>query len=274
MRKREIEREERRGKESEERRERERLARATIPDGRTKGRQRGWPEGLEGCLGRDAVGVSQDWLFANVKLTSTLPPTHVVRTFAPRVLRLKVIPVSLASKRASSVTTRGFFFRKQGFNASRDVTRNGPSLPQVYPAGKIFNHREKERERENCKLLRKIRRKIIRRKITCQLSYHKTKYYIKRRWSVRLEFTLADVITGTYEVRTRDPLFSLSLIEENTFTRINESTIGRMSRDTIWYKNLSIIKKESEPIRSSISHVCSVISRWKFDSLSDSKGWV
>lgn len=33
------------------------------------------------------VGKRQDWLFANVKLSSTLPPTHVVRTFAPRVLR-------------------------------------------------------------------------------------------------------------------------------------------------------------------------------------------
>lgn len=34
------------------------------------------------------VGVSRDWLFASVNLSSTLPPTHVVRTFAPRVPRI------------------------------------------------------------------------------------------------------------------------------------------------------------------------------------------
>lgn len=134
----------RRGKE-ERKRERKSLARATIPGGKTKGRRRGWLEGLEGCLGRDAVGVGQDWLFANVKLSSTLPPTHVVRTFAPRVLRIKVIPVSLAFS-VRSVTTREFFFKSED-STSYDVTRNKLSLPQAYPPRKIFNHREKERER-------------------------------------------------------------------------------------------------------------------------------
>nr|KAF7435741.1 hypothetical protein H0235_003932 [Vespula pensylvanica] len=35
-----------------------------------------------GRAGRDTVGWGdrQDWLFRNVKLSSTLPPTHVVRT--------------------------------------------------------------------------------------------------------------------------------------------------------------------------------------------------
>lgn len=40
---------------------------------------------MEGRSDAARVGVSRDWLFASVKLSSTLPPTHVVRTFAPRV---------------------------------------------------------------------------------------------------------------------------------------------------------------------------------------------
>lgn len=49
---------------------------------------RGWKTaGVGRALRCDTVGVRQDWLFADVKLSSTLPPTHVVRTFAPRVLR-------------------------------------------------------------------------------------------------------------------------------------------------------------------------------------------
>lgn len=136
---------ERRGegkRERKEERERIVLARATIPDGRTKGRQRGWLEGLEGCLGRDAVGVSQDWLFANVKLTSTLPPTHVVRTFAPRVLRLKVIPVSLASS-VRSVTTREFFFRNK--DSTRCNSEQTISAASISSWEDIQSQRERER---------------------------------------------------------------------------------------------------------------------------------
>jgi len=50
-----------------------------------RGGEGGCQRDLEGWLGCDAVGVGRDWLFASVKLSSTLPPTHVVRTFAPRV---------------------------------------------------------------------------------------------------------------------------------------------------------------------------------------------
>lgn len=57
---------------------------------------------LEGCLGCDTVGMSRDWLFTNVKLSSTLPPTHVVHTFAPRVLRLEVILVLHILRRVSA----------------------------------------------------------------------------------------------------------------------------------------------------------------------------
>lgn len=56
---------------------------------RKEGGREGWlgsgRRGLEGRSDAARVGVSRDWLFASVKLSSTLPPTHVVRTFAPRV---------------------------------------------------------------------------------------------------------------------------------------------------------------------------------------------
>lgn len=53
-------------------------------------------QGLEGRSDAARVGVSRDWLFASVKFSSTLPPTHVVRTFAPRVprTRTRTIPDS------------------------------------------------------------------------------------------------------------------------------------------------------------------------------------
>jgi len=72
-----------------ERREKEREGEETVPVRESwveNGEAKRVLEDLEGCLGCDAVGVGRDWLFANVKLSSTLPPTHVVRTFAPRVL--------------------------------------------------------------------------------------------------------------------------------------------------------------------------------------------
>lgn len=47
------------------------------------GQAGGWKEARM----RREWGWNRDWLFASVKLSSTLPPTHVVRTFAPRVLR-------------------------------------------------------------------------------------------------------------------------------------------------------------------------------------------
>ena len=50
--------------------------------------------------------MSRDWLFASVKFSSsTLPPTHVVRTFAPRVPRTRTIPDSPPVARAEASRT-------------------------------------------------------------------------------------------------------------------------------------------------------------------------
>lgn len=66
-------------------RRRERERGLTEGDGVVRRVEEGASRRLEGQPDAMEWGDRQDWLFRNVKLSSTLPPTHVVRTFVPRV---------------------------------------------------------------------------------------------------------------------------------------------------------------------------------------------